>query len=654
MPVDRVKAFESLRQALTTAPLLLIPDFKLPFKLYIDASRDGLGAALHQVQVLNDKPVEGPICFISRKIKPTEARYVASQMECLCLVCALEKINYFLHILKWQIAIQEYRGNMTIVHKDGNINKNADGLSRWPLPNHIDNPAYVPEEGSSQILIEGISVTDLNATFFEEVRNSYTQYKNCSILFQLLNKDCKDTPLIHALDEVWNKSYDEGRFYLLDGIIYHRSKHTCVMTVVDRSLINLLQNKCHDSPFSGHLSEDRTRKKSKDLHMVANVAEYCKTCDRCQKVKKSTGNRLGNMIKIQQPRRTWEIVLMDWVTGLPPGGDRSYNACQVIVDRFSKTPIFLTCHRDDTAMDTALLILNRVVSWTGIFTNIISERDPEFTSALWTNLHQLFGTKLSFSTAYHQQADGVAERIIQTLEDMVRRFSLELAYKTSIHASTNQTPAILEKGWNPKLPQDSLRNDLVAIHHTASSFKGMLDRARKYAVRCMQDSFAYAKDKWEKAHSTPDFKVGYLVLVSTTNFNNIKGFKKLKDSFEGPFIIKTLHGENAVEVELSEELSDKHPTFPVSLIKPYRSSEAEKFPLRNKVPQAIPPTETSGIKNITKVLKERILRTKKVREYHVRYSDPTCEYEWLEEKDIPEATKLFKRFRHTGNNNIKK
>ncbi|MBW0536204.1 hypothetical protein O181_075919 [Austropuccinia psidii MF-1] len=58
MTVDRVKAFESLRQALTTAPLLLIPDFKLPFKLYIDASGDGLGAALHQFQIINDKHVE--------------------------------------------------------------------------------------------------------------------------------------------------------------------------------------------------------------------------------------------------------------------------------------------------------------------------------------------------------------------------------------------------------------------------------------------------------------------------------------------------------------------------------------------------------------------------------------------------------------------
>ncbi|MBW0532555.1 hypothetical protein O181_072270 [Austropuccinia psidii MF-1] len=231
--------------------------------------------------------------------------------------------------------------------------------------------------------------------------------------------------------------------------------------------------------------------------------------------------------------------------------------------------------------------------------------------------------------------------MIQTLEDM-----------TSIHASTNQTPAILEKGWNPKSPQDSLSKDLVELYPTAARLKGMLEKARKYAVRCMEDSFEYVKDKWEKYHATAYFKVGDLVLVSTTIFNNIKGCKKLKDSFAGHFVIKALHGENAVEVELSEELSKKHPTFPVILIKPYKSSDAEKFPLRKKVPQVIPPIEPYGIKKITKVHKERKLRTNKVREYLVRYSNPTYEYEWLAEKDIHESTKLLRRFIQTRNNNI--
>ncbi|MBW0589995.1 hypothetical protein O181_129710 [Austropuccinia psidii MF-1] len=137
-------------------------------------------------------------------------------------------------MLRWQIAIQEYRSNMTIVHKDGNIHKNADGLRRWLLQNNIYNPAYVPEETSPQIPIEGISVTDMNTTFFEEVRSSYTQDKNCNIQFQLLTKDFEDSSLIYSLYEIWKKSYDEGRSHLLDGRIYHRTKYTCVMTAVVR------------------------------------------------------------------------------------------------------------------------------------------------------------------------------------------------------------------------------------------------------------------------------------------------------------------------------------------------------------------------------------------------------------------------------------
>ncbi|MBW0566680.1 hypothetical protein O181_106395 [Austropuccinia psidii MF-1] len=127
------------------------------------------------------------------------------------------------------------------------------------------------------------------------------------------------------------------------------------------------------------------------------------------------------MIQIQEPKSPWEIVHMDWVTALPPGGDRSYNACLVSVDRYSKIPMFLPCHKDHTAMDTAIMIWNRVISHTGLFQNIISDRDPKFTSALWTNIHNLFATKLSFSTAYHPQTDGLEARMIQTLEEMNRR-----------------------------------------------------------------------------------------------------------------------------------------------------------------------------------------------------------------------------------------
>ncbi|MBW0502456.1 hypothetical protein O181_042171 [Austropuccinia psidii MF-1] len=73
-------------------------------------------------------------------------------------------------------------------------------------------------------------------------------------------------------------------------------------------------------------------------------------------------------------------------------------------------------------MDTSLMIWNRIISHTGLFQNIISDRAPKFTLPLWANIHKLFGAKLSFSAAYHPHTDGLAERMIQTLEDMIRIF----------------------------------------------------------------------------------------------------------------------------------------------------------------------------------------------------------------------------------------
>ncbi|MBW0529171.1 hypothetical protein O181_068886 [Austropuccinia psidii MF-1] len=412
------------------------------------------------------------------------------------------------------------------------------------------------------------------------------------------------------------------------------------MVLCSRLLINTILLECHDKIYYGHLSEDRAIERIKTCSWwpsrIKDVIEYCHSCDRCQKANKATGKRSGLMIHIQEPSTPWEVDHMDWVTALPPGGDKSYNACLVIVERYRKTTIFLPCHKDETAMDTALLIWNRVISHTGLFKNIISDRDPKLTSSLWTNLHKNLGTKLSFSTAYHPQTDGLAERMIQTLESMIRRFfayglefkysygfthdwctlitALELAYKTSIHSSTGKNTAMLEKGWNPKLPVDTLRKDLVDISPTASIFKLLLDKVRNNANQIMNDSFEYAKQKWDKSHKTPEFKAGDLILVSTLNLNIIKVPKKLKDSFSGPFIIEALHGKNSVQLQLSGELENKHPTFPVSLVKNYTSSDKELFPLRNEGTLEVPPLDQSEGKKVLGVLKESRIRGKNERE----------------------------------------
>ncbi|MBW0465941.1 hypothetical protein O181_005656 [Austropuccinia psidii MF-1] len=94
--------------------------------------------------------------------------------------------------------------------------------------------------------------------------------------------------------------------------------------------------------------------------------------------------------------------------GLVPGGKENYNYCLIIVDRFSKSMRCLSFHKEDKAMDTSPLFWNNIISTCGVPKIIISDRDPKFTSEFWTNLYDILGTKLAFSTAYHPQTDGLA------------------------------------------------------------------------------------------------------------------------------------------------------------------------------------------------------------------------------------------------------
>ncbi|MBW0477678.1 hypothetical protein O181_017393 [Austropuccinia psidii MF-1] len=306
---------------------------------------------------------------------------------------------------------------------------------------------------------------------------------------------------------------------------------------------------------------------------------------------------------------------------------------------------WLPCHKEDTDMDIALLFWNNIISTCEVPKIIISDRDQKFTSEFWTNLYDMLGTKLSFPTAYHPQTDGLAERMIQTMKDILRRFcaygmeykdnegvthdwvpllpAFKLAYNQRQHSKTGKTPALVEKGWNPLLPADHLKKNLLTIHPTARDFHEMWKKASETAAGCIAEAKEYNKQRWDKTHMEPDFKEGDQALVSTLNFNNLKGPKKMRDSFVGPFTIIKLIGRNEVEVKLKDEFSKKHPVFPVSLIKPYFQTSEYKFPSRkrNTTPPDIVEEEDSPgpVNKIIKVRKIR-LNGRYQRQYFVRFN----------------------------------
>ncbi|MBW0497262.1 hypothetical protein O181_036977 [Austropuccinia psidii MF-1] len=143
-----------------------------------------------------------------------------------------------------------------------------------------------------------------------------------------------------------------------------------------------------------------------------------------------------------------------------------------------------------------------------------------------------------------------------------------------------------------------------------------------------------------------DFKGEDQVLVSTLNFNNLKGPKKMRDSFVGPFSIIKLIGENAVEVKLTEEFSRKHRVFPVSLVKPYFQTEEDKFPSRKKnptKPQIVEVEASPGpVKKIIKAGNIR-LNCKDQRQYLVRFKNQTADKDKSLEEDAIQDGNLHLR-----------
>ncbi|MBW0578941.1 hypothetical protein O181_118656 [Austropuccinia psidii MF-1] len=183
-------------------------------------------------------------------------------------------------MLRWQIAIQEYRGNMTIIYKEGKSHTNADGLSRWPLDNVKSNPAYDPE-----------------------VQESRT-----------------GSPAGRTLV----RAYKDNKFFFIHGLLYHREKHTSALTVVYRDHISLMLQECHDCPYMGNMSEDRTKERVSSTawwtKWEQELSEYINTCERCQKSNRKHGKKYGLLQRIEEPKHPWETINMDWVTGLFPGG----------------------------------------------------------------------------------------------------------------------------------------------------------------------------------------------------------------------------------------------------------------------------------------------------------------------------------------------
>ncbi|MBW0557360.1 hypothetical protein O181_097075 [Austropuccinia psidii MF-1] len=133
-------------------------------------------------------------------------------------------------------------------------------FSEWAPKSGTLDSGNTDSQGTETPIL-GISSSELHNEFFCAVLKSYTKNKQCGILLQLLQQTYRSPELESQLEEPSLRAYKDNKFFLIDGLLYHREKHTSALRVVARDHISLILQECHDCPYMGHMSEDRTKER---------------------------------------------------------------------------------------------------------------------------------------------------------------------------------------------------------------------------------------------------------------------------------------------------------------------------------------------------------------------------------------------------------
>ncbi|GKE03273.1 putative reverse transcriptase domain-containing protein [Tanacetum coccineum] len=221
-------------------------------------------------------------------------------------------------------------------------------------------------------------------------------------------------------------------------------------------LRTVIMHESHKSKYSIHPGSNKMYQDMKKLYwwpnMKANITTYVSKCLTCAKVKAEHQRPSILFVQPDVPQWKWDNITMDFVTKLPKSS-QGYDTIWVIVDRLTKSAIFVPMREIDPIEKLGRMYLKKVVTRHEIPVSIICDRDPRFTSNFWRSLQKALGTSLAMSMTYHPETGGQSERTIQTLEDMLRACVidfgngwvkhlplLEFSYNNSYHASIKAAP----------------------------------------------------------------------------------------------------------------------------------------------------------------------------------------------------------------------
>ena len=318
--------------------------------------------------------------------------------------------------------------------------------------------------------------------------------------------------------------------------------------------------------------------------MDEQIIDFVWVCAECQQNKAAQHHTYGLLSPLELLYVLWQSITIDFITNLPllEGCDQLW----AVIDQFTKMVHFIPLPKyGKTASDLSRIFAREVWRFHGLPSDIVSDRDSDFTSETWKEFLKLSGIRPRMSTAFHPQTNGQTERLNQTIKAYLRSFicheqddwvSLlpiaEFAYNNSVTSATGMSPFYANYRFHPTATNPTAANILnpaskVYAHwiHTVHA------QARKGLESAQERMRRYADPSRKEA---PAYQVSDLVILNGRNIQTHRPSRKVDHKNHGPFQVEKLVSPLAVRLTLPQKWKI-HPVFHVSLVEPFRTGQLQ-------------------------------------------------------------------------------